>query len=94
MAFMNQERKAKLAPAVKAVLKRYGVKGTLSTERHSISLNIKSGPAITMKRSRASLVVFVSVVLLKSPFRLTTIGSVTTFQTRPSSSSSMRSFAL
>lgn len=44
MAYMNQERKAKLAPAVKSILKRYGVKGTLSTSRLSISLNIKSGP--------------------------------------------------
>lgn len=43
MAYMNQERKAKIAPAVKAILKRYGVKGTLSTDRLSISLNIKSG---------------------------------------------------
>jgi hypothetical protein len=44
MAYMNQERKAKIAPAVKSILKRYGVKGTLSTSRQSISLNIKSGP--------------------------------------------------
>lgn len=44
MAYMNQERKAKLAPAVKSILKRYGVKGTLSTGSGSISLNIKSGP--------------------------------------------------
>ena len=43
MAYMNQERKAKLAPAVKAILKRYGVKGTLSTDSATISLNIKSG---------------------------------------------------
>lgn len=43
MAYMNQERKAKLAPAVKAILKRYGVKGTLSTDSSTISLNIKSG---------------------------------------------------
>ena len=43
MAYMNQERKAKIAPAVKSILKRYGVKGTLSTDRYSLSLNIKSG---------------------------------------------------
>lgn len=43
MAYMNQERKAKLAPAVKAILKRYGVKGTISTDSQSISVNIKSG---------------------------------------------------
>ena len=44
MAYMSQERKAQIAPAVKAILKRYGVKGTLSTDRYSLSLNIKSGP--------------------------------------------------
>jgi hypothetical protein len=43
MAYMNQDRKARLAPAVKSILKRYGVKGTLSTDLRSISLNIKSG---------------------------------------------------
>jgi hypothetical protein len=43
MAYMNQDRKARIAPAVKAILKRYGVKGTLSTDRNSLSLNIKSG---------------------------------------------------
>lgn len=43
MAYMNQERKALIAPAVKSILKRYNVKGTLSTDRHSLSLNIKSG---------------------------------------------------
>lgn len=44
MAYMNQDRKAKLAPAIKAILKRYGVKGTLATGPHSLILNIKSGP--------------------------------------------------
>lgn len=43
MAYMNQDRKARIAPAVKSILNRYGVKGTLSTDRHSLSLNIKSG---------------------------------------------------
>ena len=43
MAYMNQERKARIAPAVKSIRKRYGVKGTLSTDRSSLSLNIKSG---------------------------------------------------
>lgn len=44
MAYMSQERKASIAPAVKAVLKRYGVKGTLAVHNHStLVLNIKSG---------------------------------------------------
>lgn len=44
MAFMNQERKSKLAPSIKQVLKKYRVKGTISTDRCSLSVNIKSGP--------------------------------------------------
>ena len=44
MAYMNQERKAKLAPAIKEILKRYGVKGSLSVDNHmSLVLTIKSG---------------------------------------------------
>lgn len=34
MAYMNQERKAKLAPGIKAVLKKYGAKGTISVLNH------------------------------------------------------------
>ena len=35
MAYMSQERKASLAPAIKAILKKYGVKGSLSVDNHS-----------------------------------------------------------
>ena len=45
MAYMSQERKKQMAPAIKAVLKKYGVKGTLAVNNHStLVLNIKSGP--------------------------------------------------
>lgn len=45
MAYVSQELKAKLAPTVKAVLKKYKVKGSLSVNNHStLVLNIKSGP--------------------------------------------------
>jgi len=45
MAFMNQDKKAALAPAIKAALKKYGVKGSLSVDNHSsLVLTIKSGP--------------------------------------------------
>jgi len=45
MAYMSQEKKAKLAPAIKAVLKKYGVKGSLAVSNHStLVLNVKSGP--------------------------------------------------
>jgi hypothetical protein len=45
MAYMSQEKKAKLAPAVKAALKKYNLKGTLSVNNHStLVLKIKQGP--------------------------------------------------
>ena len=45
MAYVSQDRKKSLAPAIKAVLKKYGVKGTLAVRHHStLVLNIKSGP--------------------------------------------------
>ena len=44
MAYVSQERKQSLAPAIKAVLKKYGVKGSLSIRTHSsLVLTIKSG---------------------------------------------------
>lgn len=44
MAYMNQERKAKIAANIKPILKKYGVKGTLSVRHHStICLTLKSG---------------------------------------------------
>ena len=44
MAYMSQDHKAKIAPVVKAILKKYNVKGTLAVRHHSsLVLNIKSG---------------------------------------------------
>ena len=44
MAYMNQERKAQLAPAIKAVFAKYGVKGSISVHNHStLVVTIKSG---------------------------------------------------
>lgn len=43
MAYMNQERKAQLAPAIKAVLKKYNVKGTISTDSNSLKVTIREG---------------------------------------------------
>lgn len=44
MAYVSQELKAKLAPAVKALLKKYGLKGSLSVNNHStLVLTIGSG---------------------------------------------------
>jgi hypothetical protein len=44
MAYMNQDKKKVIAAKLKPVLKKYGVKGTLSVRNHmSIVLNVKSG---------------------------------------------------
>ena len=45
MAYMSQEKKAKIAPVVKAILQKYNVKGSLAVRNHStLVLNIKQGP--------------------------------------------------
>ena len=42
---MNQDKKAKIAAKMKPVLRKYGLKGSLSVHNHSsITLTIKSGP--------------------------------------------------
>ena len=44
MAYMNQQMKAKIAALLKPILKKYGVKGSLSVRNHStICLTVKSG---------------------------------------------------
>ena len=44
MAYMSQELKAERAPAIKAILKKYNVKGSLAVRNHmTLVLNIKSG---------------------------------------------------
>lgn len=42
MAYVSQEMKAKLAPAIKEICKRYGVKASIAVRNHStLVLNIK-----------------------------------------------------
>ena len=44
MAYMNQEKKKKLAPAIKEICKKYGIKATLGVNNYStLNLNLKSG---------------------------------------------------
>ena len=44
MAYFNQDRKQEKSPAIKAILKKYNVKGSLAVRNHStFVLNIKSG---------------------------------------------------
>lgn len=43
MAYMSQEHKKELSPAIKAICKKYGVKATISVNHHStLELNIKA----------------------------------------------------
>ena len=45
MAYISQADKAELAPAIKAVLKKYGMKGSIAIKHHfSLVVNIQSGP--------------------------------------------------
>lgn len=45
MAYMSQERKAKIAPVVRAICKKYGIKASLAVRHHStLTLNITQGP--------------------------------------------------
>ena len=45
MAFMSQEKKKSLAPAIKAVLKEYGIKGSIGVNNHStLVVNLAQGP--------------------------------------------------
>jgi hypothetical protein len=44
MAYMSQERKAQIAPVIKAICKKHGVKASLAVRHHStLVLNIKEG---------------------------------------------------
>jgi hypothetical protein len=44
MAYMDQQRKAQLAPAIKAALNKYKVKATIGVRNHmSLVVNIRSG---------------------------------------------------
>ncbi len=44
MAYMSQERKAQLAPAIKAACDKYGVKASIAVRHHStLVINIKQG---------------------------------------------------
>jgi hypothetical protein len=52
MAYMNQETKKKLAPGIKAVLKKYGMKGTISVNNYStLVVTVKSGKIDILKQN-------------------------------------------
>ena len=41
---MNQERKQKISNALKPILAKYGMKGTLKCRQHAITLTLRQGP--------------------------------------------------
>lgn len=44
MAYVSQDKKKSLSPAIKAILKKHGLKGSLSVRHHSaLVLTVKSG---------------------------------------------------
>lgn len=44
MAYMNQNKKATLSPAIKSVCNKYGIKASIAVRNHStLVINIKSG---------------------------------------------------
>ena len=50
MAYMSQDKKSKIAPLIKAICKKYGVKASLAVRNHStLVLNVKSGKVDFMK---------------------------------------------
>lgn len=54
MAYMSQAKKAELAPAIKAICKKYGIKASLAVQHHSgLVLNIKEGPIDFIGNSNA-----------------------------------------
>lgn len=55
MAYMSQEKKKELAPGIKAVLKKYGMKGTIGVRHYSsLVVNIKSGPIAFDEREQVN----------------------------------------
>jgi len=57
MAFMSQEKKAKIAPTVKKILAKYKLKGSLSVNNHStLVLTIKSGKIDFIKNYNDTIV--------------------------------------
>ena len=45
MAYMNQEKKKRLAPRIKEILKRHNMKGSLSVDNYStLRLTLREGP--------------------------------------------------
>lgn len=55
MAYIDSEKKAHLAPAVKAICKKYGIKATLSVRHHStLVLTIAEGKIDFLKEAHES----------------------------------------
>ena len=57
MAYVSQELKAKLAPTIKAICKKYNIKASLAVRNHStLVLNVKQGDIDFIGNWNASLI--------------------------------------
>ena len=57
MAYMNQEKKKILTPAIKAVLKKYNMKASIGVNNHStLVINIKSGELDLVAASKEGII--------------------------------------
>ena len=66
MAYVSQENKAELAPAIKKVLNKYGMKGSISIRHHStLVVTLQSG-AIQFEHSHGDGYTQVNVYHMKS----------------------------
>ena len=58
MAYMNQEKKKALAPLIKSICKKHGIKATLGVDNYStLMLNVKSNKIDSLKNKLVLLTI-------------------------------------
>ena len=77
MAFMNKERKAERMPAIKAVLKKYGMKGSVAVRHYStLVVNLSSGDLDIMGAwKRAALNKYKNGMGYRNPWDIETLNN-------------------
>ena len=66
MAYISQTEKKELAPAIKKVLKAYGMKGTLSINHYStLAVNLKKGSLDLIGAAQKKMIFILSVMVEK-----------------------------
>jgi hypothetical protein len=70
MAYVSQDMKAKLAPTIKAICKKYGIKASIAVRHHStLVLNIRQGSIdfIEHYSGKANLFLMEMIAAMKGP---------------------------